>query len=210
MLVDVILFVIEVGCFGFDDQKVFDLILFGMLMLLIVNKIDCVNDKVLLFLFMQKVSELCEFIEFVLLLVQKLEDIKCLLDMIKLYLLEGELIYGEDELIDCSLCFFVVEILCEKVFCWIGDELLYMSIVLIDKFEEEGCLKCIFVMIFVECDLYKVMVIGKKGEKFKQISIEVWMDMEKLFDGFVYFEIFVKVKSGWVDNEVGLCVYGYE
>ncbi|CAD9229359.1 30S ribosomal subunit maturation GTPase Era [Burkholderia cenocepacia] len=208
--VDVILFVIEAGRFGPDDQKVLDLIPPGMPTLLIANKIDRVNDKATLFPFMQKVSELREFTELVPLSAQKPEDIKRLLDTIKPYLPEGEPIYGEDELTDRSSRFLAAEILREKVFRWTGDELPYTSTVLIDKFEEEGRLKRIFATILVERDSHKAMVIGKKGEKLKQISTEARMDMEKLFDGPVYLETFVKVKSGWADNEAGLRAYGYE
>ncbi|WP_049017255.1 GTPase Era, partial [Burkholderia cenocepacia] len=86
--VDVILFVIEAGRFGPDDQKVLDLIPPGMPTLLIANKIDRVNDKASLFPFMQKVSELREFTELVPLSAQKPEDIKRLLDTIKPYLPE--------------------------------------------------------------------------------------------------------------------------
>ncbi|MCM3417717.1 GTPase Era, partial [Bacillus intestinalis] len=129
--VDVILFVIEAGRFGPDDQKVLDLIPPGMPTLLIANKIDRVNDKASLFPFMQKVSELREFTELVPLSAQKPEDIKRLLDTIKPYLPEGEPIYGEDELTDRSSRFLAAEILREKVFRWTGDELPYTSTVLI-------------------------------------------------------------------------------
>ncbi|HKT62118.1 MAG TPA: GTPase Era, partial [Burkholderia sp.] len=208
--VDVILFVIEAGRFGPDDQKVLDLIPPGMPTLLIANKIDRVTDKASLFPFMQKMSALREFAELVPLSAQKPEDIKRLLETIKPYLPEGAPIYGEDELTDRSSRFLAAEILREKVFRWTGDELPYTSTVMIDKFEEEGRLKRIFATILVERDSHKAMVIGKKGEKLKQISTEARMDMEKLFDGPVYLETFVKVRSGWADNEAGLRAYGYE
>ncbi|MBZ5795629.1 GTPase Era [Burkholderia sp. D-99] len=208
--VDVILFVIEAGRFGPDDQKVLDLIPPGMPTLLIANKIDRVTDKATLFPFMQQMSTLREFTELVPLSAQRPEDIKRLLDTIKPYLPEGEPIYGEDELTDRSSRFLAAEILREKVFRWTGDELPYTSTVVIDKFEEEGRLKRIFATILVERDSHKAMVIGKKGEKLKQISTEARMDMEKLFDGPVYLETFVKVRSGWADNEAGLRAYGYE
>ncbi|MEN2474969.1 GTPase Era [Burkholderia stabilis] len=208
--VDVILFVIEAGRFGPDDQKVLDLIPPGMPTLLITNKIDRVNDKATLYPFMQKMSALREFAELVPLSAQRPEDIKRLLETIKPYLPEGAPIYGEDELTDRSSRFLAAEILREKVFRWTGDELPYTSTVVIDKFEEEGRLKRIFATILVERDSHKAMVIGKKGEKLKQISTEARMDMEKLFDGPVYLETFVKVRSGWADNEAGLRAYGYE
>ncbi|MGU7779505.1 GTPase Era [Burkholderia sp. PU8-34] len=208
--VDLILFVIEAGRFGPDDQKVLDLIPPGTPTLLIANKIDRVTDKATLFPFMQKMSALREFVELVPLAAKQPEDIKRLLETIKPYLPEGEPIYGEDELTDRSSRFLAAEILREKVFRWTGDELPYTSTVIIDKFEEEGRLKRIFATILVERDSHKAMVIGKKGEKLKQISTEARMDMEKLFDGPVYLETFVKVKSGWADNEAGLRAYGYE
>ncbi|AOJ24296.1 MULTISPECIES: GTPase Era [Burkholderia] len=208
--VDVILFVIEAGRFGPDDQKVLDLIPPGMPTLLITNKIDRVADKATLYPFMQKMNTLREFAELVPLSAQQPEDIKRLLETIKPYLPEGAPIYGEDELTDRSSRFLAAEILREKVFRWTGDELPYTSTVVIDKFEEEGRLKRIFATILVERDSHKAMVIGKKGEKLKQISTEARMDMEKLFDGPVYLETFVKVRSGWADNEAGLRAYGYE
>lgn len=208
--VDAILFVIEAGRFGPDDQKVLDLIPPGVPTLLIANKLDRVNDKTTLYPFMQQVSALREFSEIVPLSAKHPEDIQRLLETIKPYLPEGEPIYGEDDLTDRSARFLAAEILREKVFRWTGDELPYTSTVVIDKFEEEGRLKCIFATILVERDSHKAMVIGKKGAKLKQISTEARMDMEKLFDGPVYLETFVKVKSGWADNEAGLRAYGYE
>ncbi|MCO1382686.1 GTPase Era [Burkholderia multivorans] len=208
--VDAILFVIEAGRFGPDDQKVLDLIPPGVPTLLIANKLDRVNDKTTLYPFMQQVSALREFSEIVPLSAKHPEDIQRLLETIKPYLPEGEPSYGEDDLTDRSARFLAAEILREKVFRWTGDELPYTSTVVIDKFEEEGRLKRIFATILVERDSHKAMVIGKKGAKLKQISTEARMDMEKLFDGPVYLETFVKVKSGWADNEAGLRAYGYE
>jgi GTP-binding protein Era len=82
--------------------------------------------------------------------------------------------------------------------------------VLIEKFETEGRLRRVFATILVDRDGHKAMIIGQKGAKLKQISTEARLDMEKLFDGPVYLETFVKVKSGWADNEAGLRAYGYE
>ncbi|MGA9914783.1 MAG: GTPase Era [Paraburkholderia sp.] len=208
--VDVILFVIEAGRFGPDDQKVLDLIPPGMPTLLIANKLDCVSDKATLFPFMQQLSQLREFVEMVPLSATNPEDVARLLDTIKPYLPEGEPIYGEDDLTDRSSRFLAAEILREKVFRWTGDELPYTSTVVIEKFEEEGRLKRIFATILVERDSQKAIVIGKNGAKLKQINTDARIDMEKLFDGPVYLETFVKVKSGWADNEAGLRAYGYE
>ena len=123
---------------------------------------------------------------------------------------EGAPIYGEDDLTDRSERFLAAEIVREKVFRLVGDELPYTSTVLIEKFEQKGDLRRIFATILVERDTHKAMIIGQKGAKLKEIWTEARLDMEKLFDGPVYLEIFVKVKSGWADNEAGLRAYGYE
>ncbi|MGY6160582.1 GTPase Era [Paraburkholderia strydomiana] len=208
--VDAILFVIEACRFGPDDQKVLDLIPPSVPTLLIANKLDRVSDKDSLFPFMQQVSALRQFSEIVPLSAKNPDDIKRLMATVKPYLPEGAPIYGEDDLTDRSERFLAAEILREKVFRWTGDELPYTSTVLIDKFETEGRLRRIFATILVERDTHKAMIIGQKGAKLKQISTEARLDMEKLFDGPIYLETFIKVKSGWADNEAGLRAYGYE
>ncbi|WP_459722773.1 GTPase Era [Paraburkholderia sp. 2C] len=208
--VDAVLFVIEAGRFGPDDQPVLDLIPPSAPTLLIANKLDRVNDKDTLFPFMQKMAGLREFREIVPLSAKNPDDIKRLFETVKPYLPEGDPIYGEDDLTDRSERFLAAEILREKVFRWTGDELPYTSTVIIDKFEAEGRLRRIFATILVERDSHKAMIIGQKGAKLKQISTEARLDMEKLFDGPVYLETFIKVRSGWADNEAGLRAYGYE
>jgi GTPase len=98
----------------------------------------------------------------------------------------------------------------EKVFRLVGDELPYTTTVLIEKFEQEGNLRRFFAAILVGRDSQKPMLIGNKGARLKEISTQARLDMEKLFGGPVYLEIWVKVKSGWADNEAGLRAYGYE
>ena len=208
--VDAVLFVIEAGRFGPDDQKVLDLIPPSAPTLLIANKLDRVADKTTLFPFMQSMSALRDFKEIVPLSAKQRADISRLFATIKPYLPEGEPIYGEDDLTDRSERFLAAEILREKVFRWTGDELPYTSTVLIDKFETEGRLRRIFATILVDRDTHKAMIIGQKGARLKQISTEARLDMEKLFGGPIYLETFVKVKSGWADNEAGLRAYGYE
>ena len=207
--VDAVLFVIEAGRFGPDDQKVLDLIPKSAPTLLIANKLDRVNDKDSLFPFMQQMSALREFKEIVPLSAKNPDDIKRLLATVKPYLPEGQPIYGEDDLTDRSERFLAAEILREKVFRWTGDELPYTSTVLIDKFETEGRLRRIFATILVERDMHKAMIIGQKGAKLKQISTEARLDMEKLFGGKVHLEVWVKVRSGWTDDDAALRRLGY-
>ena len=102
------------------------------------------------------------------------------------------------------------EIVREKIFRYTGDELPYTSTVVIEQFERKEKLARVFAAVLVERDAQKAMMIGHKGEKLKQISTEARQDMEKLFGVPVYLEIWVKVKSGWADNEAGLRAYGYD
>jgi GTP-binding protein Era len=129
---------------------------------------------------------------------------------IKRFLPENEPVFGEDDITDRSEKFLASEIVREKLFRFVGDELPYTSTVLIEKFEQEGNLRRIFAAILVERDGHKSMIIGNKGARLKEVSTQARLDMEKLFGGPVYLEIWVKVKSGWADNEAGLRAYGYE
>lgn len=208
--VDLVLFVIEALRFGPEDQQVLDLIPPGTPTFLIANKLDRVLEKEKLFPFIEETAKLREFTEIVPLSANSPADVQRLLELIKPYLPESGPMYAEDDLTDRSERFLAAEILREKVFRWTGDELPYTSTVVIDKFEREGRLTRIFATILVERDTHKAMVIGKKGAKLKQISTEARLDMEKLFGGPVYLETFVKVRSGWADNESGLRAYGYE
>jgi len=129
---------------------------------------------------------------------------------IRQYLPENPPVFGEDDLTDRSEKFLAAEIVREKVFRFVGEELPYTSTVLIEKFEQEGRLRRVFAAILVERENHKAMVIGQKGARLKDISTQARLDMEKLFGGPVYLEVWVKVKSGWADNEAGLRAYGYE
>ncbi|MFM2056235.1 MAG: hypothetical protein RLY71_620, partial [Pseudomonadota bacterium] len=86
----------------------------------------------------------------------------------------------------------------------------YTSTVVIDKFEEEGNLRRINATIIVERDAHKGMVIGEGGERLKRIGTEARTELERLTDGKVFLELWVKVRSGWADDETRLRSYGYE
>ena len=118
--------------------------------------------------------------------------------------------FAEDDLTDRSERFLAAEYIREKVFRLLGDELPYSTAVEIEKFEIEGSMRRIYAAIVVDRDNHKAIVIGKGGESLKRIASEARQDMERLFDGKVYLEIWVKVKSGWNDDERLLKSLGYE
>jgi len=211
--VDLVLFVVEAGQYGADDEKVLSLLPKNTPVLLVANKLDRVTGdsrSEVMMPFLEKMGQLFPFREVVPMSAKTRDHITRLFQIIRPYLPEGEPMYDADAMTDRSERFLASEIIREKVFRWTGDELPYTSTVVIDKFETEGRLRRVFATILVERDAHKAMIIGNKGSKLKQISTEARLDMEKLFDGKVYLELWIKVKSGWADNEAGLRAYGYE
>ncbi|WMW79117.1 GTPase Era [Undibacterium cyanobacteriorum] len=207
---DVILMIIEAGTFGPADQQVLDLLPKKVPCILVINKSDRVKDKAILMPFAQKVMSAFPFAAVVPVSATLRFQLESLEGEIRKYLPENEPIFAEDDITDRSEKFLATEIVREKLFRFVGDELPYTSTVVMEKFEQEGNLRRVFVAILVDRDGHKSMVIGNKGVRLKEISSQSRQDMEKLFGGPVYLEIWVKVKSGWADNEAGLRAYGYE
>jgi GTP-binding protein Era len=207
---DVVLFVVEAGSFDTADQQVLEQIPKGVPVILVINKADKIKDKALLMPFAQKVAAERDFAAIVPVSARQGFQLDQLEAEIRTYLPNNAPIFSEDDITDRSEKFLATEIVREKVFRYVGDELPYTSTVVLEKFEQEGQLRRIFAAILVERDMHKAMVIGNKGARLKEISTTARLDMEKLFGGSVYLEIWVKVKSGWADNEAGLRAYGYE
>lgn len=207
---DVILFIVEAGTFGDGDQQVVDLLPKNVPCILVINKSDRVKDKAVLMPFAQKLMAFFPFAAVVPVSATLKFQLENLEQETKKHLPVNAPIFGEDDITDRSEKFLATEIVREKLFRFVGDELPYTSTVLIEKFEQEGDLRRVFVAILVERDGHKSMVIGNKGARLKDISTQSRLDMEKLFGGPVYLEIWIKVKSGWADNEAGLRAYGYE
>ena len=211
--VDVVLFVVEAGRFGLDDAKVLSLMPSGEYakpVFLIANKLDAVHRRAELAPWLKGMQDRHAFAEFVPLSAKKDADVKRLLGIVEPYLPTQPWFYEQDALTDRSDRFLASEIIREKLFRLMGDELPYTSTVIIDKYEEEGGLRRITASIVVERDAHKGMVIGGNGERLKRIGSEARQELEKLLDAKVFLEIWVKVRSGWADDEEHLRSYGYE
>lgn len=208
--VDVVLFVVEAGRFGLDDAKVLALMPADKPVMLIANKLDAVHRRADLVPWLKGMQDRHAFAEFVPLTARKDSDVQRLLGIVKPYLPQAPWFYEEDALTDRSEKFLASEIIREKLFRLTGDELPYTSTVVIDKFEEEGALRRIAATIIVERDAHKGMVIGSDGERLKRIGSEARQELERLMDGRVFLELWVKVRSGWADDEEHLRTYGYE
>ena len=133
-----------------------------------------------------------------------------MLEAIRQYLPLGDPIYAADEITDRNERFLAAELLREKIFRFTGEELPYSVSVLIEQFKMDGKLRRINAAILVDKEAHKAMLIGKGGAKLKEIATQARLDMEKLFDGKVFLEVFVKVRSGWADNPQVLKSLGYE
>jgi len=178
--------------------------------ILVINKSDHIKDKSVLMPFAAKVASRFNFAAVVPVSARNGFQLDSLEQEVSKHLPLNAPMFGEDDITDKSEKFLATEIVREKVFRFVGDEIPYTSTVLLEKFELEGNLRRIFIAILVDRDGHKAMLIGKIGERLKEISTQSRLDMEKLFGGPVYLEIWVKIKSGWADNEAGLRAYGYE
>lgn len=208
--VDAVFFVIEAGRFGDEDRKVVEVLPQNGKVVLVINKVDRLADKRRLLPFIAEVSAAFPFAEIVPLSAEKGSNVDTLLAVGRKMLPEGPPVFDEDDITDRSERFLAAEFLREKLFRLLGDELPYGIAVEIEKFETEGNLRRIFAAIIVDRDSHKGIVIGRKGEQLKRISSEARVELERLFDGKVYLEVWVKVKHGWADDERALKSLGYE
>ncbi|MBK9684292.1 MAG: GTPase Era [Betaproteobacteria bacterium] len=208
--VDVVLFVVEAGRFGLPDAKVLALLPPDKPALLIANKLDAMPRRTDVLPWLRGMQERHPFAEFVPMSAERTADVERLFGIIEPYLPEQSWFYEEDALTDRSDRFLASEIVREKLFRLTGDELPYSCTVVVEKFEEEGSLRRIAASIVVERDAHKGMVIGEGGERLKRIGSEARQELERLLDARVFLELWVKVRSGWADDESHLRSYGYE
>ncbi|MBF0802827.1 MULTISPECIES: GTPase Era [unclassified Neisseria] len=209
--VDTVVFVIEAMRFTEADRRVVRLLPKHIPVLLVLNKIDLSKAKSPLELaaFIENVRAEFQFAGVETVSAKHGLGIAQLLHAIKPFLPEGTPLYPEDMVTDKSSRFLAAEIVREKLFRYLGEELPYAMNVEIEQFKEESSIYHIYIAVLVDKENQKPIVIGKGGEKLKKISTEARLDMEKLFDCKVFLKVWVKVKSGWADdvrflNELGL------
>lgn len=207
---DVIVFVVDAGVFGQADEQVLALLPENVPVILTINKTDKIREKAELIPFAQKIAGLREFAAIVPVSARQRFQLNELEEEIRKLLPENPPFFSPDDVTDKSERFMAAEIIREKIFRYTGDELPYTSTVVIEQFERKEKICRVFAAVLVDRDAHKAMIIGHKGDKLKEISTEARRDMEKMFGVPVYLEIWVKVKSGWADNEAGLRAYGYE
>jgi len=213
--VDLVLFVVEAGKFTLADAKVLSLLKPGVPALLVANKLDQIHRRGDLAPWLRDMQQRHDFNEFVPMSAKNPKDVERLFAICEKYLPAQAWWYGPDELTDRTEKFLAAETVREKLFRFTGDELPYTSTVVVDKFEEEpsakhGRMVRIAATIVVEREGHKAMVIGDKGERLKRIGTEARQELEKLMDCKVFLEIWVKVRTGWADDEARVRSFGYE
>lgn len=207
--IDVVLFVVEPQNLTDADRKVVTLLPRNQPVFMVINKADLMEDKGKLLPLIETMSQEFPFTGIIPVSAKRSLNLDQLLETVREHLPEQAAIYGEDELTDRTERFLAAELLREKIFRLLGDEIPYSVAVEIEKFEQEGNLRRIHAAIIVDKESQKPMLIGKGGEKLKRISTEARQDMEKLFDSKVWLETWVKVKGGWADDERALKSLGY-
>jgi GTPase len=208
--VDLVLLVVEAGRFNQADAQVLALLPAGTPVILLANKLDTYHRRGDVAPWLQEVSKHHDFAHIFPMSAKTAKDITRLTTLCATYLPEQAWMYGEGDVTDRSEKFLAAEIVREKLFRLTGDELPYTSAVIIDEFKEEGNLRRIAASIVVEREGHKGMVIGEGGERLKRIGSEARVELEKLMDAKVFLQLWVKVRSGWADNEARVKSFGYE
>ena len=207
--VDVVVMVIEARGWDERDDPVLRLLPAKAPVVLALNKVDRVADKAKIAATLQDAARRRDFAAFVPVSAEKGTQLKALLDEVRKHLPEQPPMYGEDEITDRPERFLAAELIRERIFRLLGDELPYSTAVTVEQFTVEGNLRRIAASIYVDRPGHKAIVIGEKGATLKRIGTEARHAMEALFGGKVFLETHVKVKSGWADSETALRQLGY-
>src|SRR5258706_7263093 len=207
--VDVVLVVIEALRFSAEDSALLKLLPKERQVLLVISKSDKLSDRGLLLPFIQQMAQQHEFAEIVPVSAVKGHSVEHLAGTISRYLPQRPALYGADEITESSERFLAAELIREKLFRLLGDELPYVCAVLVDRFVMDGALRRVQASIIVDKESQKGIIVGAKGGRLKDIGTKARIDMEKLFGGKVHLEVWVKVKSGWTENQQLLKQLGY-
>jgi GTP-binding protein Era len=175
-----------------------------------VNKVDTAKRGSDLIPFLDRLAKTREFHAIVPVSAKTGRNIPELLKVLREALPEAPAAYAEDQLTDRDERFFAAELLREKIFEELGQEVPYRCEVVIDSFKEEGRLRRIEATILVERASQKAIVLGRGGERLKRMASAARKDLEKLFDGKVYLGTWVKVRKSWTDDARVLRQLGYE
>ncbi len=207
--VDVVLWVMEAGRISAGDREVMALLPGDAVVIAVLNKVDRVADRASLLPAIADVSALRELAAIVPVSAEKGWQLDDLLREIRRHLPAGAPEYPDDDVTDRDERFLAAEYIREKIFRLLGAEVPYATSVVIDNFEQTAGLRTIHATVYVEKDGQRAMLLGAGGARMKSIAASARRDMERLFGGKVFLEVWVKVRSGWASDERMLDRLGY-
>ena len=207
--VDAVVWMVEALKFDGRDQQLAKVLPPDARVILAINKTDAVKEKNRLLPFIAGLSAHRRFEAIIPISAAKGSQIDTLLDAIVPLLPEGPPLHAADELTTVNERLLAAELLREKLFRQLGEELPYAATVEIEQFKHEGDMRRIAASILVDKDSQKAIVIGKRGAKLKEIATRARQDMERLFGGKVFLEVWGKVRRGWANSESALKRMGF-
>lgn len=208
--VDVVLHVVESHKWTNADDQVLSVLPKSDKTILVINKVDLLKDKASLFAFIEKAMAKHNYSAVVPVSAAKNVQLNNLLDEIAIKLPENEFMFEEDALTDRSVRFISTEIIREKIFRLVGDELPYGCTVFIEQWEETQEGARVSACVLIERESHKPIFLGAGGEHMKRIATEARQDISKLLDKPVFLQVYVKVRKGWSQHESSLRELGYE
>lgn len=209
--VDLVLFMVQAMKWTEEDSMVLNKLEHVEIpVVLVVNKVDVVEDKDELLPFLQQVTEKYNFESVIPLSAQRGHNLDQLEQLVLQLLPVSPPIFDPDQLTDRSERFLVAELIREKMVRELGNELPYQTTVEIERYLEKEKITEINAMILVETKGQKAIIIGNKGMRLKSIGTKARKDMEKLLGRKVFLQLWVKVKAGWSDSESALRSLGYD
>ena len=209
--VDLVVFVVDRTAWTEEDAMVLEQIeRAGRPAMLVVNKVDLLADKADLLPHLQMLAEKSDFAAILPVSALQKHNVAELETEILKFLPESGYFFPEDQITDRSQRFLAAEIVREKIMRQLGEEIPYAITVEIEAFSQEGEVLHISAVIFVERKGQKKILIGEKGSRLRSIGSDARRDMELLFDSKVMLRLWVKVKSGWSDDERALRSLGYD
>jgi GTP-binding protein Era len=207
--VDLVVFVVVAPQFTREDERVAELLPQSIPLLVAANKVDRLADRTVLLPYIKSLQQRLAPRAIVPVSAQHGHQVDALLREIEDALPVHAPLYPADQLTDRDERFFASEFIREKVFRLLGDELPYATAVSVERFEHKGKLRRIQATIHVDKPSHKAIVIGEQGERLKAIASSARKDMEALFEGKVYLQVWVKVRRGWADDAAQLRRFGY-
>jgi GTP-binding protein Era len=207
--VDVVVLVLDAAKLTAADAEVAKLLPAGVPVVAALNKIDLVRDKNELLPRLSQIGALHPFAALVPISAEKGAQLDALKGEIAKALPEHAAMYPDDDLTDRDERFLAAEFIREKIFRLLGEEVPYATTVGIDTFEVDGALRRIHATVYVDKASQRSILLGKDGATMKAIASKARVDMEKLFAGPVFLEVWVRVKAGWADSDASLARFGY-